>query len=114
MTDYVYGRPKAHKVAYIVTIVAVIILLLLVYSQSSILFPAGQLDREQCSKEIFKWCSYCSAASRFNILPSENVDNQSIVGKGVAECSNMYFDSNWTEGQGCESYSDFCYAFLPG
>ena len=113
MVEYLYKRPKRHKTAYLIIIIAIItVLLFLAYSQTIDLSFLGPLGREQCSEKISKLCSDCFMASRLNIEPSEILENQGSIGNDVIECSNLYFDSNWTEGQSCKSYLDFCYRFL--
>ena len=117
MTDieYVYERPKKKHVKEIIAFIivaAVAVTMIFYYERIFSLFSASTyLTEEQCTEEVLDWCGNCFRAERLEMESSELFENQNVVSRDVIECSNLYFDSNWTEGQSCKSYLTFCYIF---
>ena len=114
MAEYVYSKPqRKHKKEIAVFVVVAVIALIIIFQYEQIIsLVTGYPTRAKCSEDISQICHECFITSRYALEHSEYFENQTAVGSNVIDCSNLYFDSNWTGGQDCSKYYDFCYTFL--
>jgi tRNA(His) 5'-end guanylyltransferase len=112
MVEYVYERPKSHKILYLMIITTVILVsLFLVYTQLDNISFTVTMSEAQCSEKLTEWCNYCNSAIKSSGF-IESSEPQKTAEKDVIECSNLYFDSGWAEDQSCTGTLNFCSGFM--
>lgn len=110
MPDYVYEKQNSHKVAYLVAIIVIIVTCLFL-AYSWVFSFTEPLNKDQCSEKLTEWCNYCSSAIKSSGFIASS-EPQKTAEKDVIECSNLYFDSGWTNDQSCTGTLNFCSGFI--
>ena len=101
-----YEKPKSSKKFYLVPVIIIMMVLFIMFYWQNM---PSDLTEEECIVKLTEWCNECFLANKYSV---NSTVSENTIGKDVLECSNLYFASNWTEGQNCGSDLTFCDSFL--
>lgn len=111
--EYVYSKPKKKHIKEIYTIIIIlvisIVVLFLVYEQLP--FYNADITFSECQDMMVNWCTNCFAENGNLGGTWENAGT--IVGASLADCSNQYFNTEWTKDKDCTGNSiDYCLTYV--
>lgn len=103
------GKKKFFLLIVVIAALSVIAVYVLVISPSMI--GEKKLELSECQDKITQWCDECYSINNERIDFWENVGTK--IGKALAECSNDYFGTDWTQEQDCTGNAiGYCLSFL--
>jgi len=69
------------------------------------------LELIDCEANLIDWCSECFLINNENMVTWDNKGTK--ISRALVECSNDYFDTDWTTDQDCTGNTiDTCLLFI--